>query len=209
MDDLNERQALIDRILREKGIDAFDDMIKLLEDEDESVREIAAEVIYKLGESVVGKLEEILKEAIKNGERNKISLLYIIDLLGDLNAKRSVRDILKALELYDLEESQLIIYEALAKLGAGEQFYPLLRYMLLEGEERFSLGPQVAIVMSYLDIPEVVHDLVDAIDSNNFSGEDLEIIKQALTNIINIRPAYKEILINIVGEDNFEKYIVK
>lgn len=209
MDDFNERQALIDRILREKGTDAFDDMIKLLEDEDENVREIAAEVIYRLGESVVGKLEEILKNAVKNGERNKISLLYIIDLLGDLNAKRSVKDILKALELYDLEESQLIIYEALAKLGAGEQFYPLLRYMLLEGEERFSLGPQVAIVMSYLDIPEVVHDLVDAIDSDDFSGEDLEIIKQALTNIINIRPTYKEILINIVGEDNFEKYIVK
>ncbi|MCX7654389.1 MAG: HEAT repeat domain-containing protein [Fervidobacterium sp.] len=209
MDDFNERQALIDRILREKGTDAFDDMIKLLEDEDENVREIAAEVIYRLGESVVGKLEEILKNAVKNGERNKISLLYIIDLLGDLNAKRSVKDILKALELYDLEESQLIIYEALAKLGAGEQFYPLLRYMLLEGEERFLLGPQVAIVMSYLDIPEVVHDFVDAIDSDDFSGEDLEIIKQALTNIINIRPTYKEILINIVGEDNFEKYIVK
>lgn len=208
MDNLNEREELINRILEEKGVNAFDDMVKLLEDEDENVREIAAEVLYRLGDSVKGKLEEILKKSISSGEKNKTSLLYIIDLLGDLNVKSAVKDILKAIELYDFEEAQLVIYEALAKLGAGEQFYPLLRYMLLEGEERFMFGAQVAMVMSYLDIPEIVRDFVDAIDSNDFSGEDLETIKQALTNVINMRPSYKEILIAIVGEDNFEKYII-
>uniref|UniRef100_A0A7C5U5E8 HEAT repeat domain-containing protein n=1 Tax=Fervidobacterium nodosum TaxID=2424 RepID=A0A7C5U5E8_9BACT len=208
MDNLNEREELINRIIEEKGVNAFDDMVKLLEDEDENVREIAAEVLYRLGDSVKGKLEEILRNSISSGEKNKTSLLYIIDLLGDLNVKSAVKDILKALELYDFEEAQLIIYEALAKLGAGEQFYPLLRYMLLEGEERFMFGAQVAMVMSYLDIPEIVRDFVDAIDSNDFSGEDLETIKQALTNVINMRPSYKEILIAIVGEDNFEKYII-
>lgn len=208
MDNLNEREELINRILEEKGVNAFDDMVKLLEDEDENVREIAAEVLYRLGDSVKGKLEEILKKSISSGEKNKTSLLYIIDLLGDLNAKSALKDILKAIELYDFEEAQLVIYEALAKLGAGEQFYPLLRYMLLEGEERFMFGAQVAMVMSYLDIPEIVRDFVDAIDSNDFSGEDLEMIKQALTNVINMRPSYKEILIAIVGEDNFEKYII-
>lgn len=208
MENLNEREELINRIIEEKGVNAFDDMVKLLEDEDENVREIAAEVLYRLGDSVKGKLEEILRNSISSGEKNKTSLLYIIDLLGDLNVKSAVKDILKAIELYDFEEAQLVIYEALAKLGVGEQFYPLLRYMLLEGEERFMFGAQVAMVMSYLDIPEIVRDFVDAIDSNDFSGEDLETIKQALTNVINMRPSYKEILIAIVGEDNFEKYII-
>ena len=46
MDNLNEREELINRILEEKGVNAFDDMVKLLEDEDENVREIAAEVLY-------------------------------------------------------------------------------------------------------------------------------------------------------------------
>ncbi|ABS60773.1 HEAT repeat domain-containing protein [Fervidobacterium nodosum] len=203
-----EREELIERIINEKGPDAFDDMLKLLDDEDENVKEIATEVLYRLGDSVRPKIEEYVKKEVLRGEKNNMKLLYLIDLLGDMGAKNSVKDILKALELYDFEEAQIVIYEALAKLGAGEQFYPLLRYMLLEGEERFTLGPQVAIAMSYLDIPEIIHDLVQAIDSSDFSGEDLETIKQALSNVINTRPSYKEILITLVGEENFEKYVL-
>ncbi len=203
-----EREELIERIINEKGPDAFDDMLKLLDDEDEHVKEIATEVLYRIGDSVRPKIEEYVKKEVLRGEKNNMKLLYLIDLLGDMGAKNSVKDILKALELYDFEEAQIVIYEALAKLGAGEQFYPLLRYMLLEGEERFSLGPQIAIAMSYLDIPEIIHDLVQAIDSSDFSGEDLETIKQALSNVINTRPSYKEILITLVGEENFEKYVL-
>jgi len=203
-----EREELIERIINEKGPDAFDDMLKLLDDEDENVKEIATEVLYRLGDSVRPKIEEYVKKEVLRGEKNNMKLLYLIDLLGDMGAKNSVKDILKALELYDFEEAQIVIYEALAKLGAGEQFYPLLRYMLLEGEERFALGPQIAIAMSYLDIPEIIHDLVQAIDSSDFSGEDLETIKQALSNVINTRPSYKEILITLVGEENFEKYVL-
>lgn len=203
-----EREELIERIINEKGPDAFDDMLKLLDDEDENVKEIATEVLYRLGDSVRPKIEEYVKKEVLRGEKNNMKLLYLIDLLGDMGAKNSVKDILKALELYDFEEAQIVIYEALAKLGAGEQFYPLLRYMLLEGEERFALGPQIAIAMSYLDIPEIIHDLVQAIDSSDFPGEDLETIKQALSNVINTRPSYKEILITLVGEENFEKYVL-
>lgn len=202
-----EREELIERIIDEKGIDAFEDMVKLLEDEDENVRDIAAEILYRLGDKIADKLRHLLKSEIKKGEKNKISLLYVIELLGDLNERNSVKDILKALELYDFEEAQLVIYESLAKLGSGEEFYPLLRYMLLEGEERFEYGPQVAMVMSYLDMPEIIRDLVQAIDSRDFKGEDMELIKQSLANAINLRPAYKEILIALVGEDRFEDYI--
>uniref|UniRef100_A0A7V4KDZ5 HEAT repeat domain-containing protein n=1 Tax=Fervidobacterium pennivorans TaxID=93466 RepID=A0A7V4KDZ5_FERPE len=204
-----EREELIRRIVEEKGEDAYDEMISLLEkeDDDPEVREIVTEVLYRLGDRIASKLEKTIKEKIKSGIKNDVPLLYLIDLAGDLGLRRLVTDITKALELYDLEEAQLVIYEALAKLGAGEQFYPLLRYMLLEGEERFMFGAQVAMVLSYLDIPEIVSDLVQAIDSGDFKGEELETIKQALSNMISLHPSYKEILITLVGEDNFEKYV--
>jgi len=204
-----EREELIRRIVEEKGENAYDEMISLLEkeDDDPEVREIVTEVLYRLGDRIASKLEKTIKEKIKSGIKNDVPLLYLIDLAGDLGLRRLVTDITKALELYDLEEAQLVIYEALAKLGAGEQFYPLLRYMLLEGEERFMFGAQVAIVLSYLDIPEIISDLVQAIDSGDFKGEELETIKQALSNMINLHPSYKEILITLVGEDNFEKYV--
>jgi HEAT repeat protein len=204
-----EREELIRRIVEEKGENAYDEMISLLEkeDDDPEVREIVTEVLYRLGDRIAPKLEKTIKEKIKSGIKNDVPLLYLIDLAGDLGLRRLVTDITKALELYDLEEAQLVIYEALAKLGAGEQFYPLLRYMLLEGEERFMFGAQVAMVLSYLDIPEIISDLVQAIDSGDFKGEELETIKQALSNMINLHPSYKEILITLVGEDNFEKYV--
>jgi len=204
-----EREKVIERIISEKGKNAFEDMIRLLSDEDPKVCDIATEVLYRLSESyeeVKEKLKDTIKQRILSGVKNDISLLYLIDLAGDLGLKLG-NELLKALELYDFEEAQLVIYEALAKLGRGEEFYPLLRYMLLEGEERFMYGAQVAMVLSYLDIPEIVHDLVQAIDSGDFKGEDLETIKQALSNVINLRPSYKEILIALVGEDNFEKYV--
>jgi len=204
-----EREELIRRIVEEKGENAYDEMISLLEkeDDDPEVREIVTEVLYRLGDRIASKLEKTIKEKIKSGIKNDVPLLYLIDLAGDLGLRRLVTDITKALELYDLEEAQLVIYEALAKLGAGEQFYPLLRYMLLEGEERFMFGAQVAMVLSYLDIPEIISDLVQAIDSGDFKGEELETIKQALSNMINLHPSYKEILITLVGEYNFEKYV--
>lgn len=204
-----EREELIRRIVEEKGENAYDEMISLLEkeDDDPEVREIVTEVLYRLGDRIASKLEKTIKEKIKRGIKNDVPLLYLIDLAGDLGLRKLVTDITKALELYDLEEAQLVIYEALAKLGVGEQFYPLLRYMLLEGEERFMFGAQVAMVLSYLDIPEIISDLVQAIDSGDFKGEELETIKQALSNMINLHPSYKEILITLVGEDNFEKYV--
>ncbi|WP_448374321.1 hypothetical protein [Fervidobacterium sp.] len=203
----DKRELLIRRIIEEKGADAYDEMEKLLNDEDSNVREIAIEVLYRLGDKIVPRLEKTIKERVRRGEKNDISLLYLIDLAGDLGLSKLNSDIMKAIELYDFEEAQLVVYEALAKLGAGEQFYPLLRYMLLEGEERFMYGAQVAMVLSYLDIPEVVNDLVHAIDSGDFKDEELDTIKQALSNMINLRPSYKEILIGIVGEENFEMYV--
>lgn len=182
-------------------------MVRLLEDEDENVRDIATEVLYRLGDKIRDRLEQLVKSKVKNGKKNDTVLLYLIDLVGDIGSQNAVKDLIRAISLYDFEEAQLVIYEALAKLGAGEQFYPLLRYMLLEGEERFMFGGQVAMVMSYLNIPEIVHDFVDAIDSGDFKEEDLEIIKKALSNVINTKPSYKEVLISLVGEENFYGYV--
>lgn len=206
-DSVDDREALIKRIVEEKGVDAFDALVKLLDDDEEEVREIASETLHRLGEAVAGKLEKTVRERVRKGERNSTSLLYLIDLVGDLGVKSLAPELREALRLYDLEEFQLVIYEALAKIGACEEFYPLLRYMLLEGEERYFLGSQVAMVLSYLDLPEVVADLVLAIDGGDFKGDDLEILKKALSNVVARHPAYKEILLTLVGEENFERYV--
>jgi len=196
-----ERSELINRIVEEKGSKAIPDLIKLLEDEDPEVREIASEALFKLGDDAKTAL---LKEFHRRlGERNKndITLLYIIDLLADFGEKSILNSLYKILSLYSWEEAELIIYEALAKLGEGDKVYEILRYFLLEDEERKKLGVQAAMALSYIDRPEVVKDLVRAIESKDFKGEDLEIIKKALSQVVMKNSMYYEILKNLVGEN--------
>jgi len=196
-----ERSELINRIVEEKGSKAIPDLIKLLEDEDSEVREIASEALFKLGDDAKTAL---LKEFHRRlGERNKndITLLYIIDLLADFGEKSILNSLYKILSLYSWEEAELIIYEALAKLGEGDKVYEILRYFLLEDEERKKLGVQAAMALSYIDRPEVVKDLVRAIESKDFEGEDLEIIKKALSQVVMKNSMYYEILKNLVGEN--------
>ncbi|MBO8140287.1 MAG: HEAT repeat domain-containing protein [Thermosipho sp. (in: Bacteria)] len=196
-----ERSELINRIVEEKGSKAIPDLIKLLEDEDSEVREIASEALFKLGDDAKTAL---LKEFHRRlGERNKndITLLYIIDLLADFGEKSILNSLYKILSLYSWEEAELIIYEALAKLGEGDKVYEILRYFLLEDEERKKLGVQAAMALSYIDRPEVVKDLVRAIESKDFKGEDLEIIKKALSQVVMKNSMYYEILKNLVGEN--------
>ncbi len=114
--------------------------------------------------------------------------------MGEIGATEIVDELYKLIDLYDFEDAQILLYENIIKLGKGEEFYPVLRYYLLEGEERKQYGAQAAIAMSYYKNPEVVLDLLKAIESKDFDGEDLEIIKKALSNIIEMNPGYKELV---------------
>ncbi|MDK2886269.1 MAG: hypothetical protein PWP54_827 [Thermosipho sp. (in: thermotogales)] len=201
-----ERNELINRIVEEKGANAIPELIKLLEDEDPEVREIASEALFKLGEDAKKALLKEFERRVEERNKNDITLLYIVDLLADFGEKSIVKSLYNILSLYSWEEAELVIYEALAKLGEGDKVYDILRYFLLEDEERKKLGAQAAMALSYIDRPEVVKDLVQAIESNEFKGEDLEIIKKALSQIVMKNSMYYEILMNLVGE-NINNYL--
>ncbi|SHH18773.1 HEAT repeat domain-containing protein [Thermosipho atlanticus] len=200
------REELIKRIVEEKGSKAISDLIKLLEDEDAEVREIVSETLFKLGDEAKKALLKEFERRVERRNKNDITLLYIVDLLADFGEKSIVKSLYNILSLYSWEEAELIIYEALSKLGEGEKIYDILRYFLLEDLERKKLGPHAAMALSYIDKPEVIKDLVMAIDSNEFKGEDLEIIKKSLSQIVMKNPMYHEILMKLVG-DRIDEYL--
>jgi HEAT repeat protein len=201
-----ERNEIINRIIEEKGSKAIPDLIKLLEDEDPEVREIASEALFKLGDDARSALLKEFHRRIEERAKNDITLLYIIDLLADFGEKSILKHLYTVLSLYSWEEAELIIYEAIAKLGDGDKVYDILRYFLLEDEERKKLGAQAAMALSYINRPEVIKDLVRAIDSKDFKGEDLEIIKKALSQVVMKNSMYYDILKTLVGE-NVDKYL--
>lgn len=202
-----EREDLIKKIIEEKGEEAVNDLIKLLDDEEPEVREIAAEALFKLGDPAKEALHNEFKRRVDEFEKNDITLLYVVDLLADFGDKRIIKDLYNILSLYSFEEAELIIYEALAKLGEGEKVYKILRYFLLEDADRKKFGAQAAMALSYIDdMPEIVNDLVKAINSGDFSDEDLEILKKALSNIVRRNTMYYEILKRLIG-DKADEYL--
>ena len=193
-----DREDLIKRIIEEKGEDAIPVLINLLYDEDPEVKEIVAEALYRMQDSAREALyQELLKRWREGIEEDDVSILYIIDLLGDMGEER-IKDILYSLlSKYTVEEAELVIYEALAKLGEGEKILDVLEYMLLEDSYRNSYGDQVAMVLSYIDSPKAVEILKKAYFDEKLSKDVKEFVLRALRNLIDRNPTF----ITRIGKD--------
>ncbi|MCD6449801.1 MAG: HEAT repeat domain-containing protein [Thermotogaceae bacterium] len=188
---MEKKEQLIKRIVEEKGKDAIPVLIKLLYDEDSEVREIAAEALFRLGEPAKEALYEELKKLWEEGiEEDDITVLYIVDLLGDFKEKRAKDIFYSLLSKFTIEEAIIIIYEALAKIGEGVKLLNILEYLLLEDGDRTRYGDLVAMVLSYIDHPRSIEILKKAYFREEFEGEIKEYILRAMKNLIGRNPTY-------------------
>jgi HEAT repeat protein len=173
----------------EKGEEAFPKLLELLEDEDPEVKEIVSEVFYRLGDRAREFLfNEIQKRRERGFEKNDITNLYIIDILGDLGEKRMKSVLYELMEKYDSEEALLIIYEALAKIGEGEVFLPELEYLMFEDAYRKELCEQVAMVLANIPTERSLRILLKALRSDDFSEDQKEFFRRAVEMILYRKP---------------------
>ncbi|HBF10424.1 HEAT repeat domain-containing protein [Thermotoga neapolitana] len=184
-----KKEELIERIIKEKGEEAFPKLIELLEDEDPEVKEIVAEVFYRFGDRAREFLfNEIQKRREKGFEKNDITNLYIVDILGDLGEKRMKNILYELMEKYDSEEALLVIYEALAKIGEGEVFLPELEYLMFEDSYRKELCEQVAMVLAHIPNERSLKILLRSLKSNEFSEDQKEFFRKAVEMILYKKP---------------------
>jgi HEAT repeat protein len=184
-----KKEELIERIVSEKGEEAFPKLLELLEDEDPEVKEIVSEVFYRLGDRAREFLfNEIQKRRERGFEKNDITNLYIIDILGDLGEKRMKSVLYELMEKYDSEEALLIIYEALAKIGEGEVFLPELEYLMFEDAYRKELCEQVAMVLANIPTERSLRILLKALRSDDFSEDQKEFFRRAVEMILYRKP---------------------
>lgn len=204
--DLKKKEELIKRIVEEKGKEAFPTLIKLLKDEDPEVREIVSEAFRLLGDDAREYLyNELLKSWRKGVEKNDVTLLYIVDILGDLGEKRMEKILLDMLSKYDSEEAILIIYEALAKIGKGEQFLPYLEYLLFEDSYRKELCEQVAMILANINSEKSLDLLLKALDDNTFSEENKEFFLKAIFLLISKNPSFVGYMVKKGKSDVMDK----
>ncbi|AAD36704.1 hypothetical protein THMA_1678 [Thermotoga maritima MSB8] len=188
-DEKRKKEELIERIVSEKGEEAFPKLLELLEDEDPEVKEIVSEVFYRLGDRAREFLfNEIQKRRERGFEKNDITNLYIIDILGDLGEKRMKNVLYELMEKYDSEEALLIIYEALAKIGEGEVFLPELEYLMFEDAYRKELCEQVAMVLANIPTERSLRILLKALKSKEFSEDQKEFFRRAVEMILYRKP---------------------
>ncbi|ABV32979.1 MULTISPECIES: HEAT repeat domain-containing protein [Pseudothermotoga] len=187
--DLDNYKSLIERIVTEKGVDAIPKLVELLTDENDEVREIAFETIQRFGDNAKPILLKIFKDRVHRAQQNDIVLLYLIDVLADMEEKCIKQDLYQLLSRYDNESAQLVIYEALAKLGDGDTVIDILCYFVLEDEYKDQLAEQAIMALAHIPSEKSLNCLVDAYKNKSFSTEIRQDIIKAISMITMKNPA--------------------
>lgn len=136
-----EREELINRIVEEKGVEAAPVLLILLVSEDSETAQICFDALIQMGKDVV----PFLIEKMRSEDIDPVSRLYLADLAGEIGDIRAVTHLYELLSKYSDERSQIVIYEALARLGEGEKVVDVLALML---EENYDAELQDQLIMA-------------------------------------------------------------
>jgi len=136
-----EREELINRIVEEKGVEAAPVLLSLLVSEDSETAQICFDALIQMGKDVV----PFLIEKMRSEDIDPVSRLYLADLAGEIGDIRAVTHLYELLSKYSDERSQIVLYEALARLGEGEKVVDVLALML---EENYDAELQDQLIMA-------------------------------------------------------------
>lgn len=150
-----DRDELIKRIVDEKGEEAIPVLMNLIDNEDSEVAELCLEALVEMGEAGIEAIFNRMKEIVEREEKNDVTALFYVDILGEVAYKKAIPVFYSMLKLYDDEMAQLIIYEALARLGEGKKIAALLSLML-DGVEEADYRDQLIMALSYTGTTEAV-----------------------------------------------------
>jgi hypothetical protein len=199
------RSSLIDRIIEEKGDSAIPDMLAIMVRfaDDPEVCEMVMEYLLKMGRKTLGPIRFMLnefslsqtwkdpdsEEIIEGDERlRKLPMFYLSEILGELGEPRDVPLLYKLLGLLNEEAEQLFLYEALARLGAGEELIDLLGFFVQEDENRAKLLDHAVMILSYIDHERSFRLLADALFHEWLEQNHRELVIRAIRNFLQLFP---------------------
>ncbi len=142
------REDLIQRVLQEKGTDAIPNLIRLLDEEDSETRELAVDVLNVMGTESKDYLLEEFKKRFERNREDDVTLLYITELLADLDCKEIIPYLERMINNYTDERAFPIIIENLLKLTKDEKYLDILLTFMDDGSEMEEIA-----LMSITNIP--------------------------------------------------------
>ncbi|GEM_PF-1555820 len=154
---MEEREKLIERIVKERGNSAVPKLVDLLFTGDSRTAELASEALERLDSC--GEIIKKIEEEIESGRHN-VGIFYGVDLLGDLQCSHSVEMLYKVLGIVNDEREAIIVYGALLKFGIKEAE----NYLLYEFEEDPYMKDyliDIGIALKTSDNPKVFKSIVE------------------------------------------------
>jgi len=127
-----DRDELVRKIVEEKGTDAIPRLMELINTGDHEVASTCLDAILQMSDSGRNALVEEMAGRIRDGTRNDIPALYMLDRLAETDDERVAQLAFSMLKLYDDERALLVLYESLAKLGHGDSIMGVLEAMIDE-----------------------------------------------------------------------------
>ncbi|MDK2951506.1 MAG: hypothetical protein PWQ77_1171 [Kosmotogales bacterium] len=198
-------EELIERIVEEKGEEAIPILKSLLiEYDDEKLIKLIIETLDKLGKAGKEEIYKVFSELCRNkNELNNPKIYYLIDSLANNDDRRIIPDLMSILKKTKYEETNLLIYDALAMLGEGEKVVDVLTVM---SEEEFDQDSWEILIMALSHTKSVKAFLKLKEMYNDQKDENRKImILEGMINILNER----EELIPQLNNDESGREILK
>lgn len=142
------REDLIQRILQEKGTEAIPNLISLLDEPDLETKELVVDVLSVMGEESKSYLLREFKNRFKTNKEDDVTLLYLTELLSELDCKEIVPFLERMINNYTDERAFPIIIENLLKLTKDEKYLDILLTFMDDGSEMEEIA-----LMSITNIP--------------------------------------------------------
>lgn len=128
------REELLKKIVEEKGIQAIPNLIKLLDDEDTEVSELARDALSIMAPEGKDYLLNEFKKRFDLNLQDDTVLLYLAELLSELGCQEIEENLKMMFNKFSDERAFPLIIEHLLKLTKDEQYLDILE-TYLDGEE--------------------------------------------------------------------------
>lgn len=201
-----QSEELIERIVEEKGEEAIPVLKSLLiEYDDEKLIKLIIETLDKLGKTGKEEIYKVFSELCRNkNELNNPKIYYLIDSLANNDDRRIIPDLMSILKKTKYEETNLLIYDALAMLGEGEKVVDVLTVM---SEEEFDRDSWEILIMALSHTKSVKAFLKLKEMYNNQKDETRKImILEGMINILNER---EELIPQLNNDENGREILKK
>ncbi|MGM0641412.1 MAG: HEAT repeat domain-containing protein [Thermotogota bacterium] len=142
------REDLIQRVLQEKGTEAIPNLIRLLDERDSETRELAVDVLSVMGSESKDYLLEEFKKRFERNREDDVTLLYLTELLADLECQEIVPYLERMINNYTDERAFPIIIENLLKLTKDDKYLDILLTFMDDDSETEEIA-----LMSITNIP--------------------------------------------------------